>query len=201
MTIDEIRAFLEANKDKDEVKQFLTGLQGAVDVQKIEQLSQSDATIKSWLDSQKDRHSSKSLETWKANNLQSLIEEKLKELNPDKSPQDIELEKIRKQLADMEREKQRESLKNKALTIVTEKGLPTSAIDFFLGEDEDTTLQNLEKYENELKSFGQQMVEKSMKKNEYTPPGTDGSDDKGTGSRFAKAANDSAKPVDNKIWE
>lgn len=199
MNLEEIKQWLEANKNEESVQSFLSGLK---------QLSKED--VEGFLEKEEgkrvlqpklDQYFTKGLDTWKTNNLQALIDEKMKEMNPAKSPQDIELEKIRKQLADMEREKQRESLKNKALTVVTEKGLPTTAIDFFLGEDEETTLQNLEKYENELKNFGQQMVEKSMKKNEYTPPGTDGSDDKGTGSRFAKSANESAKPVDNKIWE
>lgn len=199
MNLEEIKKWLEDNKNDESVKTFLGGLKQLTkeDVEGFLEKEEGKRVLQPKLD----QYFTKGLDTWKANNLQSLIDEKLKELNPDKSPQDIELEKIRKQLADMEREKLRESLKNKALTVATEKGIPTAALDYFLGEDEETTLQNLEKYESDLKTFGQQMVEKSMKKNEYTPPGGAGAEDNGTGSRFAKAANDSQKTVENKIWK
>lgn len=174
MTIEEIKAFLEANEDNEEVKQFLVGLQTPVDIQKIEQLSQSDAAIKSWLDSQKDRHSTKSLETWKANNLETLIDEKVKELNPSKTPQEIELEKIRQQLAKMESEKVYEELKNKALTLATEKDIPTALIDHFIGEDEDSTMKNLEKFQETMNTYIQRQVEKRLKDNDYKPPTGDG---------------------------
>lgn len=100
MNIEEIKQWIEQNKEDESVKQFVEGLQQdkPVDVQRIEQLAQEDDAIKSWLDSQKDKHSSKSLETWKANNLEKLINEKIKELNPDKSDEAIELEQIKQQL-------------------------------------------------------------------------------------------------------
>lgn len=171
MTIEEIRAYLEENKDSEEVKQ-LFGDYKQISVQDVEDLTQSDKDLKSWLDSQKDRHFSKGLETWKQNNLESFITEKYNELNPVKSPHEIEIENLKKQFAEVEREKLHETLKNKALTVATEKGLPTSSVKFFLGEDEASTLQNLETYENDLRGYGQKMVEKTMKKNEYQPPST-----------------------------
>ncbi len=170
MTLEEVKQFLEENKDKEEVQVFLEGLKPKIDVQEIEKLAQGDESIKSWLDSLKDKHLSKGLETWKENNLQGLIDEKVRELNPEKTPQEIELEKIKQQLAKMEREKVYEELKNKALTVATEKGIPTTLIDHFIGEDEDSTLRNLEKFQETMNTFIQGQVEKRLKDNDYKPP-------------------------------
>lgn len=201
MNIEDIKVFLEENKSKDEVQQFLSGLQNKVDVTTIEKLSQEDTAIKSWLDSQKDRHSAKSLETWKTNNLQSLIDEKIKEQNPDKSPQDLELEKIKKQLADMENEKRYSELKNTALTVAGEKGIPTNLLDFFIGEDEEATLNNLTKFQEETSAYVQSEVDKRIKENSYKPPAGSGGADLSTGSKFAEQANKESEPAKNTIWD
>ena len=175
MNLEEIKQYLEQNKDNEEVKQFVEGLQQdkPVDVQRIEQLSQEDESIKSWLDSQKDKHTSKSLETWKTNNLDKIVAEKLKELNPDKSPEQLELEQIKQQLADMENQKTRESLKNKALTVATEKDIPTSVIDFLIGQDEDSTVENLSTFETAMKSYVDNQVKARINDSSYTPPASD----------------------------
>ena len=62
-----------------------------------------------------DKYHNKSLETWKANNLQGLVDARVKELHPDADPKDIEIEKLRQELAQKEREATREKLTNKAL--------------------------------------------------------------------------------------
>lgn len=173
MTLEEIKAFLEENKDQDEVKAFLASFKATVDVQKVEELAMSDESIKSWLDSQKDKHSAKSLDTWKSNNLGKLIDEKLKELNPDRTPEQLELDKIKQQLADMESQKVRSELKNKALTVAGESGIPTTLLDFFIGEDEESTLNNLKMFTEESNSYVQKQVEKRLKDNDYTPPSGD----------------------------
>lgn len=172
MNLEEIKQYLEQHKDDEQVKQFVEGLQvdKAVDVQRIEKLAQEDESIKSWLDSQKDKHSSKSLETWKQNNLDKIVQEKLQEINPSQTPEQIELQQIKAQLAEMEQAKTREALKNKALTIATEKQIPTNVIDFLLGTDEESTTANLETFEQSMKQYVNDQVKARINDSSYTPP-------------------------------
>ena len=77
----------------------------------------------------------------------------------------------------MESEKQREVLKNKALTIAAEKKLPINkVIDLVLGEDEESTVSNIGKFEEIFGSSVQAAVEERLKGNGYTPPNNAGGD-------------------------
>jgi hypothetical protein len=71
----------------------------------------------------------------------------------------------------MESEKQREVLKNRALTVVTEKKLPVSnIIDLVLGKDEESTLENIGRIESIFSTSVQSAVEERLKSSSYTPP-------------------------------
>lgn len=170
MEIENVKAFLEENKDSEEVKQLFGDFR-KVSVQDVEELTQSDKELRSWLDSQKDRHFSKGLDTWKENNLESFITEKYNERHPVQAPQDIEIDRMKKQLADMEREKQYGELKNKALTFSNENDLPANLIDFFIGDDEESTINNLKQLQEESLVYIQRQVDKRLRDNSYEPPG------------------------------
>ena len=55
----------------------------------------------------------------------------------------------------MELEKQREILKNKALTIASEKKLPINKIaDLFIAEDEEATVANISRFGGDIQHLG-----------------------------------------------
>ncbi|WP_035293792.1 DUF4355 domain-containing protein [Clostridium sp. KNHs214] len=129
-----------------------------------------DKDFKSFIDSLKDTHLTKGLETWKANNLQNLIDEKIKELYPEDDPKDNELKKLKQEMENMKKEKIKEQLTNKALKIATEKGLPADLVDYFIGQDEETTNKNLETLEKVFTDKLETTVKERLKDNSYTPP-------------------------------
>ncbi|WP_373899287.1 DUF4355 domain-containing protein [Haloimpatiens sp. FM7315] len=129
-----------------------------------------DKDFKAFMDSEKDKHSQKALETWKTNNLQSLIDDKVKELYPEEDPKDNELKKLKQEMENMKKEKIKEQLTNKALKIATEKGLPTDLVDYFIGQDEDSTNKNLETLEKVFTDKLETTVKERLKDNSYTPP-------------------------------
>lgn len=137
-----------------------------------------DKEFKSFIDSLKDTHLNKGLETWKQNNLQSLIDEKIKELYPEEDPKDTELSKLKIEMEHMKKEKIREQLTNKALKVATEKGLPADLVDYFIGQDEETTNKNLETLEKVFTDKLENSVKERLKDNSYTPP-IGGSDSEG----------------------
>lgn len=172
MNLEEIKKYLDENKDKEEVKSFVQGLY-PVTLDKVKAFVQNDAEGRSWFDSEKDKHSAKSLETWKTNNLESLLDTEIKKRFPEKDPKDLELEKIKNELENIKREKEREILRNKAIKIANEKKLPLDLVDYFISEDEEKTTANLTKFEKIFSNHIQTEIENRLKSNSYTPPGDD----------------------------
>lgn len=122
-----------------------------------------NADVRSVIDAEKDRHHSKALDTWKANNLDTLVDAEVKKLNPDKSPAEIELEKLKKQFEDSEKARNREKQMNQAIKTATDKGLPIDLLDYFVSDDEEKTTANLSKLEEVYNKAVQASVDGKFK--------------------------------------
>lgn len=162
ITLDDVKKFFTDNQNNEEVKAYLLGL-NPITVEGVKKFVAESAEGKAWLDSEKDKHSSKSLETWKTNNLQKLIDEEVAKRNPAKTPEQIELEKLRKEIEDERKSRTRQELVNKALKVADEKQLPKGVIDFFIAENEEDTLANLTKLEEEYSKSVQAAVDAKFK--------------------------------------
>lgn len=151
MTLEEVRTFLEENKEDEGVRQFLDELRRP-SLDDVKKLVDQDEEFKKWLNSEKDRHFSKSLETWKEKTLPTILEEERekirKELNPDEDPVRKELNDLKKRLEDKEKAEAREKLRNQVYKQASEKGLPIDLLDFIVASDEETTNKNLETFES-----------------------------------------------------
>ncbi|MED3691298.1 DUF4355 domain-containing protein [Peribacillus butanolivorans] len=172
MNIEAVKAFLESNKENQDViglvKQYAPNQEFGFEQAK--QLLETNEDAKRWLDSEKDRHYSKGLETFKTKTMPTLIDEEIKKRNPDKSPEAIELDNLKAKFEQMENEKVRESLKNKALTVASEKKIPAQIIDFFIGQDEATTISNLSAFETAMETYIKAQVTERLN-GSYKPPG------------------------------
>ncbi len=172
MTLTEIQAWLETNKDQAEVKTYLEGL-SKITLEGAESFAQTEDG-KKWLAKNNDSFFSKGLDTWKKNNLdtllQSEVDKEIKKRFPDKDPKDVELEKIKAQLLKIESEKQREVLLNKALKIADDKKLPKDILDYFIADNEENTIKNLESLEGVFQKHLTTMMDEKLKSGGYTPP-------------------------------
>lgn len=119
--------------------------------------------VKSEFESERDKYHTKALETWKSNNLETLIEDEVNKRNPQKTPEQIEIEKLRKEIEDERKGREREALKTKAIEYATEQGLPTKFIERFLADDEESTKVTLGEYKAELDTFIQTQVDAKFK--------------------------------------
>lgn len=169
MNLNDVKKYLEDNKDNADVQAYVSGL-NPLSVDKLQQFVSNDENGKKWFDSERDKHFSKSLETWKTNNLGNLIDAEVKKRFPEKDAKDIELENIKSQLAKMQTEKTHESLLNKATKLANEKHLPLNLIDYFVGSDENTTKDNLVKFEKIWSDSLSSAVTAKLKDSSYTPP-------------------------------
>ncbi|MFL0251402.1 DUF4355 domain-containing protein [Clostridium neuense] len=135
---------------------------------------ESDPTFKSFMDSEKDKHSTKSLETWKTNNLQKEIDAEIKKRYPEADPKDTKLAEMEKKLEQMQKDAARKELTNKALKVAQEKKLPTELIDYFVGADEDTTKANLKTLETVFSKHDEAIKTEILKGGTYKPGGQGG---------------------------
>jgi hypothetical protein len=168
MSFEEVKQYIEENKNSEELKVYLQGFTTVEGVQKF-LIDNEDG--RRFFDSEKDKHLTKGLDTWKANNLQKEIDKKISALYPDESAEQKQFRELNAKIEKMESEKQREVLKNRALTVVTEKKLPVSnIIDLVLGKDEESTLENIGRIESIFSTSVQSAVEERLKSSSYTPP-------------------------------
>ncbi|KAF6616190.1 DUF4355 domain-containing protein [Paenibacillus polymyxa] len=169
MNLEQMKQLIEENQMNEEWQTYLQGL-NPYNVEGIEQYIQSNKDAKSWFDSTVDKRSAKSLETWKINHLEDLLNAEIKKRFPAKDEKDIEVEKLRAEVENMKLEKQRERLTSQAIKIASEKKLPLPLVDFFIGADEEATIANLAMLEQSLQQAIQHQVEQRLKGDGYTPP-------------------------------
>lgn len=159
---------VESMQDEDSVDSLFS-------FDKVKDTLFNDNTFKSFLDSEKDKHHSKALETWKSNNLNKILDDEIKKRFPEADPKDLKLQELQKQIEQMLKDTVRKDLTNKAIKVANEKKLPLDMIDFLIGQDEDSTTKNLEKFESVFNTSLEQQVQAKLR-NGYTPP-----NDKNTG--------------------
>jgi 6-pyruvoyl-tetrahydropterin synthase len=164
---EEVKQYFETNKDNDDVKGFVNGFSN-LDVFKNKISTDSD--FKKFVDSEKDKHSAKALETWKQNNLSKLIDDEIKKRFPEVDPKDVELKKLQAQIEKMQQDSTKKELTNKALKVATEKKLPTELVDFVVGTDEESTNANLTKLEKIFIAHDEAIKKQFVKDTSYVPP-------------------------------
>lgn len=136
---------------------------------------ETDKDFKAYMDSEKDKHSKKALETWKTNNLQKEIDTEIKKRYPDKDPKDKDIANLKAEMEKMKAESFRKDLTNKALKVAQEKKLPTELVDYFVGKDEDTTKTNL-KTLADVFSKHDEALKTEVLKGSYKPGGQGGAE-------------------------
>ncbi|MCK0470885.1 DUF4355 domain-containing protein [Halalkalibacter sp. APA_J-10(15)] len=176
MNLEDIKKFLEENKDQEEVKAYVEGL-SKITPNGVTAFLETDEG-KKLLQPRLDKYFTTGLETWKSNNLQKLVEEEVAKKNPSETPEQKEIRELKEKFAAIEQEKTRETLKNKALSTLTEKKLPTFLLDYLIGNDEDSTNKSLTKFEETWNLQLQSVKEELLKENGTTI--TDGSSSQGS---------------------
>lgn len=151
MNIEEIKKFLADNKGDASVKAFLAELSKVSEEQK-------KAIVDEWLkgpgakelQSMADKEAEKRNKAFLENNLEKLVEAKYLEKHPPKDPHVAELEKavadMKAEAAQAKAEAAREKLRTMASAYLTENKISPHYVDFLIGNDEESTKANLEKF-------------------------------------------------------
>lgn len=168
----EFNEIVESLKTFEGTEDFENYIGGFVTADRVSKFLETDAG-KQFIQPTLDKYHNKGLETWKTNNLDKLVSEKVKELYPEADPKDTELAKLKADLEAMKAESVRKDLTNKALTVATEKELPIDLISYFVGTDEDSTTANLEKLETAFNAAVEKVVTKKLGKSHKPDAGDD----------------------------
>jgi len=168
MDFKDIQAYLDTNKDTEEVKSYMSGINPMTADRANEYLNTDDG--KKLLKPKLDSYMGKGLDTWKVNNLNTLVDQEVKKRFPDADPRDVELGKMKTMLEQMQKDSTRKELTNKALKTAQEKKLPTDLIDYFIGNDEDSTNKNIEKLIATMAMHDEAIKLEFAKGGSYVPP-------------------------------
>ena len=171
MTLEELKKFIEENKDNQEMMTYLRGL--ILTPEGVTSFLDTEAG-KKLLQPRLDSHFTKGLETWKTNNLSGLLDEEIKKKFPGETEEQKRLRKLEDELAQERQARVKSELVNKATTLATQKGLPVELVSYFVGQDEDSTISNLTAVESIFQNHIQKAVEEKFKESGRTPPNTGG---------------------------
>jgi hypothetical protein len=176
MDINEIKSFLEGNKESDEVKTLIKAFTPS-----FEKAMEDDSfqkNMKSYTDSQ----ISKAVEAYKEKGFKSAVESEVMkrlEAKEKKDPMQIKFEEMeRKQnellekLAEKERAELRAQNKATALQALSERKLPTDVLDFFVTDEQEKTQENIEIFAGMMESYTQSLKQDSLKNNNVKVPGS-----------------------------
>lgn len=178
---EEIPAYLEANKDNEEVKKYIGGF---ITPDRVNSFLESDDG-KKLLQPKLDGYATKAVQShdkkFKETELQKLIDAEVKKRYPDKDPKDTEIANLKAEFEKMQKDAARKDITNKALKVAQEKKLPTDLIDYIVSDDEETTMKNMDKLTDIFAKHDEAIKTELLKGNSYTPP-------KGGGDPNAKKA-------------
>ena len=135
-----------------------------------------DSDFKAYMDSEKDKHHTKALDTWKTNNLQKLVDEEYFKKHPEetKDPTAIKLAEVMKKLEDSEKANKVEKVRNTITKSLTDKKLPIGLADFIVNEDEVKANEALTAFETIFKDHDTGLKDNFIKGNIYIPGGGEG---------------------------
>lgn len=124
---------------------------------------------KKFLQPKLDSYFSKGLDTWKNNNLQKLIDEEVSKRNPAETPEQKAMRELQVKMAKIESDKIKAEQVNIGQALAVEKGLPTSLVPYFVGDNESDTRTKMNFLELEFKSMLEKQVEARLKSASATP--------------------------------
>jgi hypothetical protein len=165
----DVKKFLEENAENKEVIEFLEGLKGKVTLETVKDAVENDKEVKKWFLSEKDSAVTKGIEGFTEKSVPKLIKEAEEKLRMELSPKETEEQKKIRELLDAHTKLTSDLKKEKMFAVAKDKlselGLSTTLAKFVVGEDEESTLSNINLLGEEHSKGIKSAVEKEFKAN------------------------------------
>lgn len=130
----------------------------------------------------------KSIESWKTNNLENILNEEINKRYPQKTEAEIKFEEQQKELEKAMGEKNQLELQIKYQALMAENNIPMEILDFVAGKDVENTISNIERFKTLTDTYIKDNVDKEVirrfKQGSYTPPGSNGHGSNSGGSMW-----------------
>ena len=159
---EEIKAEVEESKAALINKENLT-------LEELKNIINENEGFKAWLSSEKDRHFSTSLNTWKENNLSKEVEKEISKRYPAETEEQKKLRDLELKLQAMEQESKMKELKANTMRVINDKQLDSEILDFVLSDNEETTIANIDKFEGLVERLANKRLEEKYKTANTTP--------------------------------
>ena len=134
-----------------------------------------DNDITSFVDSVKDTHLSKGIETWKANNLNKMIDaEVLKRTGKNETPEQKEIRELKDRLDKADKTAQKANMIAKYKDTLAEKKLNPKLMDFLINDDEEVLKANIDIIANIISENAKVLRDDALNSGNYVPPINEG---------------------------
>lgn len=138
-------------------------------LEELKNIINSNEGFKAWLSSEKDRHFSNSLNTWKENNLSKEVEKEISKRYPAETEEQKKLRDLELKLQAMEQESRMKEIRANTMKVINDKKLDSEVLDFVLSDNEEVTVANIDKLENLIERLATQRLEEKYKSANTTP--------------------------------
>lgn len=155
MTIEEIKAYLSENAQEQEVIDLIRGLVTTEQVNAFLETENGKQLIKPRLDS----FFSKGLETWKTNNLNTIVEQEISKRNPAETEDQKRIKNIELQLQQERAERLRRENENAAMKLLESKKLPLTFAEFVMADTVEGITTKIASLESVINALVTQKVE------------------------------------------
>ena len=145
----------------------------------------------------------KRLKEWKKNNLEKELEPFIQEKYPNliTDPTQKKILELEKKLADEQKANARKDLITEAIKYATEKKIPTSLVENFLGEDLEKTKANLDSFIETINPWVSEQVDERLGASSWIPGGNGSAGaSKSLGEQLAEELNNSGKAEGPNPW-
>ena len=160
--VEEVKAVVDEPKADLINKENLT-------LEELKNIINGNEGFKAWLSSEKDRHFSTSLNTWKENNLSKEVEKEISKRYPAETDEQKKLRDLELKLQSMEQESKMKEIKANTMRVINDKKLDSEILDFVLSETEEITISKIDKLESLIDKLATQRVEEKYKQANTTP--------------------------------
>lgn len=157
--VDEISSFIEANKENEDVKKFIGGFYAP---EKLNSFLDSPDGLKI-IQPRLDKYHTRGLESWKANNLNSLIESEITKRNPALTEEQKRIKKLEDEIAAEKLANKRNSITQTLSAKLAEFKLPIKLAKYFVAEDEEASLANLTEFKTEIDALIENKIKDEFK--------------------------------------
>lgn len=157
MTLEEVMQFINDNEKDEKVQAYVKGFVTLDRVQAFLETDEGKRLMQPRLDS----YFAKGLETWKTNNLQKIVDEKILEKYPAETEQEKRIKALEQKLAQEENARKRQEIEKKALLLLSENNLPADLVDYISASDDNELNAKFQNLKSALDKWtGQQNEEK-----------------------------------------